>query len=71
MGTRLYVGNIPFSADEHQLRELFEQNDRRVEEVRILLAVTPLAVAERVDPKMQEHGEFHPLPSHLRRSGSR
>jgi RNA recognition motif-containing protein len=36
MGTRLYVGNIPFSADEHQLRELFEQNDRRVEEVRII-----------------------------------
>lgn len=36
MGTRLYVGNIPFTADEHQLRELFEQNDRRVEEVKII-----------------------------------
>jgi RNA recognition motif-containing protein len=36
MGTRLYVGNLPFSADEQQLRELFEQNNRSVEEVNII-----------------------------------
>ena len=36
MGTRLYVGNLPFSADEGALRELFEQNDRKVEEVRLI-----------------------------------
>jgi RNA recognition motif-containing protein len=36
MGTRLYVGNLPFSADEHQVRELFEQNNRTVEEVKII-----------------------------------
>ena len=28
MGTRLYVGNLPFSADEEQVRELFAQNGR-------------------------------------------
>jgi RNA recognition motif-containing protein len=26
MGTRLYVGNLPFSADESTVRSLFEQN---------------------------------------------
>jgi len=36
MGTRLYVGNLPFSVDEHTVRELFEQNDRHVEEVRLI-----------------------------------
>jgi RNA recognition motif-containing protein len=36
MGTRLYVGNLPFSADEHQVRELFEQNNRTVAEVKII-----------------------------------
>ena len=36
MGTRLYVGNLPFSADEGAVRELFEQNDRKVEEVRLI-----------------------------------
>jgi RNA recognition motif-containing protein len=36
MGTRLYVGNLPFSADEHQVRDLFEQNDRTVTEVKII-----------------------------------
>ena len=36
MGTRLYVGNLPFSVDEHTLRSLFEQNDREVEEVKLI-----------------------------------
>jgi RNA recognition motif-containing protein len=36
MGTRLYVGNLPFSVDEHTLRELFERNSRRVDEVKLI-----------------------------------
>ena len=36
MGNRLYVGNLPFSADEGQVRELFAQNDRDVVEVKII-----------------------------------
>jgi RNA recognition motif-containing protein len=36
MGNRLYVGNLPFSADESQVRELFAQNDRDVVEVKII-----------------------------------
>ena len=36
MGTRLYVGNLPFSADENQVRDLFAQNDRSVEEVKLI-----------------------------------
>jgi RNA recognition motif-containing protein len=36
MGSRLYVGNLPFSADEDQVRELFGQNDRTVVEVRLI-----------------------------------
>ena len=36
MGTRLYVGNLPFSVDESTLRALFEQNSRRVEEVKLI-----------------------------------
>jgi RNA recognition motif-containing protein len=32
----LYVGNLPFSADEHQVRELFEQNGRTVTEVKLI-----------------------------------
>jgi RNA recognition motif-containing protein len=36
MGCRLYVGNLPFSADEDQIRELFGQNDRTVKEVKII-----------------------------------
>ena len=36
MGTRLYVGNLPFSVDESTLRSLFEQNDRTVEEVKLI-----------------------------------
>jgi RNA recognition motif-containing protein len=36
MGNRLYVGNLPFSADEGAVRELFSQNDREVVEVKII-----------------------------------
>ena len=36
MGNRLYVGNLPFSADEQAVRELFEQNGRTVAEVRLI-----------------------------------
>ena len=36
MGNRLYVGNLPFSANEEQIRELFSQNDREVTEVRLI-----------------------------------
>ncbi len=36
MGTRLYVGNLPFSADEQQVRDLFEQNGRTVTEVKLI-----------------------------------
>ena len=36
MGKRLYVGNLPFSADENQIRELFGQNGREVTEVKLI-----------------------------------
>jgi RNA recognition motif-containing protein len=36
MGTRLYVGNLPFSVDETALRSLFEQNERTVEEIKLI-----------------------------------
>jgi len=36
MGSRLYVGNLPFSVDEIALRSLFEQNERQVEEVKLI-----------------------------------
>ncbi len=36
MGTRLYVGNLPFSADEAQIRDLFSQDGRSVTEVKIV-----------------------------------
>jgi cold-inducible RNA-binding protein len=36
MGTRLYVGNLPFSADEDQIRELFARNGRTVSEVKLV-----------------------------------
>jgi len=36
MGTRLYVGNLPFSADEDQVRALFEQNGRSVVDVKLV-----------------------------------
>ena len=36
MGLRLYVGNLPFSADEDQIRALFEQEGRSVREVTLI-----------------------------------
>jgi len=36
MGTRLYVGNLPYSADEEQLKTLFSEGGRQVAEVRII-----------------------------------
>jgi RNA recognition motif-containing protein len=36
MGTRLFVGNLPFSANEDEVRALFEQNSRAVEEVKLI-----------------------------------
>ena len=36
MGTRLYVGNLPFSAGEADVRELFERNERTVTEVKLI-----------------------------------
>ena len=36
MGTRLFVGNLPFSASEDEIRTLFEQNSRTVEDVKLI-----------------------------------
>ncbi|MBZ5637630.1 MAG: RNA-binding protein [Acidobacteriia bacterium] len=36
MATRLYVGNLSFSADESQVRDLFSQNGRTVTEVKLI-----------------------------------
>ena len=36
MGNRIYVGNLPFSADESTVKSLFEQNDRSVTEVKLI-----------------------------------
>ena len=36
MGTRLYVGNIPYSTSDNDLRTLFGQNGRTVTEVKIV-----------------------------------
>ena len=36
MGTRLYVGNLPYSVDEEQLKTLFSEGGRQVTEVRIV-----------------------------------
>jgi RNA recognition motif-containing protein len=36
MGTRLYVGNLPYSCDEEAVRALFEQNNRQVQDVRLI-----------------------------------
>ena len=38
MGTRLFVGNLPYSADEEQLRALFEQEGRSVVDVQLITA---------------------------------
>lgn len=36
MGTRLYVGNLPFDTDESQLRALFQEGGRQVSEIKII-----------------------------------
>ena len=36
MGNRIYVGNLPFSADESAVKSLFAQNDRTVTEVKLI-----------------------------------
>ncbi len=36
MGTRIYVGNLPFDATEDQLRVLFAEAGRQVESVKIV-----------------------------------
>ena len=36
MGSRLYVGNLPFSADEQAVRDLFSQDGRAVTEVKLI-----------------------------------
>lgn len=36
MGTRLYVGNLPFNTDEPSLRALFEQDGRKVTDVKLV-----------------------------------
>ena len=36
MGSRLYVGNLPFSADEEAGRQLFAQDGREVTEVKLI-----------------------------------
>lgn len=37
MGTRLYVGNLPYDVDESQIRALFEEGGRTVTEVKIVM----------------------------------
>jgi RNA recognition motif-containing protein len=37
MGTRLYVGNLPFDVDESQIRTLFQEGGRAVAEVKIVM----------------------------------
>jgi len=36
MGAKVYVGNLPFSVDEQQLRALFEEGGRQVLEVKVV-----------------------------------
>jgi cold-inducible RNA-binding protein len=37
MGTRIYVGNLPFSATEDQIRQLFAADGRQVTEVHVVM----------------------------------
>ena len=36
MGSRIYVGNLPFSVDADQLRSLCEEGGRQVQDVKIV-----------------------------------
>src|SRR2546426_11134280 len=51
-------------------RPLAGVEPRRVEDRRILGAVSPLAVGERVHAEMEEHGQLVPLPGELRGGGA-
>lgn len=37
MGKRLFVGNLPFSAQEDEIRALFAQDGREVTEVKLVM----------------------------------
>lgn len=37
MGNRLFVGNLPFSAQEDEIRALFAQDGREVTEVKLVM----------------------------------
>ena len=37
MGTKLYVGNLPFDVTEQDLRELFGADDRQISEIAIVM----------------------------------
>lgn len=60
MGTRLYVGNLPYSADEKQIREFFEgEGGRKVSQIKIITdretgRPRGFAFVELVDAKMAE-----------------
>ncbi|HZX61023.1 MAG TPA: RNA-binding protein [Candidatus Methylomirabilis sp.] len=36
MGSRVYVGNLPFTVDAQELRTLFEEEGRQVQDVKII-----------------------------------
>jgi RNA recognition motif-containing protein len=60
MGTRLYIGNLPYSADEAQIREYFESGgQRKVSQIKIITdretgRPRGFAFVELVDAKMAE-----------------
>lgn len=68
MGTRLFVGNLPFNADDQQVRTLFEQNGRTVMEVKLVtdrdtgrprgFGFVEMGSAEDADAAMRELNGF-------------
>ena len=68
MGTRLYVGNLPYSADDNEIRELFGQNGRQVTEVTLItdretgrprgFGFVEMATAEDADGAVRELNGF-------------